>query len=234
MSTLPSVRSINSYWLHRGLPEGVTPVYDAGEPSCFACGWHDDDKLTFGLERAHVIPRSVGGGDDPENLALLCSKCHKEAPDTLDADWFWRWVAKRPSDNPWIRFQARARDIAQYLSEDELLTLEAIPQDEHSIRFEAAAERLRIVHHFGVGLSAATMGAVLREVASALTWEDRRMKGRSDLVIGQKAVLNGNTGVTVVPTYAKVPADEVNVMADVTGSVMTVRISQLEFREETA
>jgi hypothetical protein len=39
---------------------------------CVACG--DDD--TSKLEQHHLVPRSVGGSDDPKNLITLCHTCH--------------------------------------------------------------------------------------------------------------------------------------------------------------
>lgn len=54
---------------------------------------------------------------------------------------------------------------------------------------------------------------------------------RDDLFIGQKAMLTrgGTTErVTIVPTHHRIPAGEVNVMIDGTGSVATVLVSQLD------
>lgn len=51
---------------------------------------------------------------------------------------------------------------------------------------------------------------------------------RSETAVGQKYFLDGKDGVTVVPTSRKLPPCEVNVMFDVTGSVMTVLVTRLE------
>ena len=37
---------------------------------CELCG------NTYGLELHHIIPRCCGGGDDEDNLILVCGKCH--------------------------------------------------------------------------------------------------------------------------------------------------------------
>lgn len=50
-----------------------------------------------GLDRCHLIPRAKGGPDTPDNLVLLCSECHKEAPDCLDPNIMLRWIARRES-----------------------------------------------------------------------------------------------------------------------------------------
>lgn len=35
----------------------------------------------------HIVPRSAGGSDDPENLVLLCAACHAR----IQPEWK-RWV----------------------------------------------------------------------------------------------------------------------------------------------
>lgn len=42
-------------------------------PACYLCGHEFSPSL---LEVEHVIPRSAGGTDDAENLALACSPCN--------------------------------------------------------------------------------------------------------------------------------------------------------------
>lgn len=48
------------------------------------------------LERAHVVPRSLGGLDDLENIVLLCHECHVAAPDTAEPQYMWQWLAAHP------------------------------------------------------------------------------------------------------------------------------------------
>lgn len=44
------------------------------------------------LQRCHIIPRALGGPDDPCNLVLLCAQCHSEAPNVADPDFMWTWL----------------------------------------------------------------------------------------------------------------------------------------------
>ncbi|MEU5385779.1 HNH endonuclease signature motif containing protein [Kitasatospora cineracea] len=44
------------------------------------------------VERAHVVPTSLGGSMDVRNFALLCVDHHRQAPDIADAEAFWAWV----------------------------------------------------------------------------------------------------------------------------------------------
>ncbi|MER7485602.1 HNH endonuclease [Streptomyces sp. NPDC126497] len=55
------------------------------EPICLIC-WQAP------VERAHVVPESLGGSNDVRNFALLCPRHHREAPDVADAEAFWSWV----------------------------------------------------------------------------------------------------------------------------------------------
>lgn len=58
------------------------------------------------VERAHVVPASLGGSMDVRNFALLCEDHHKQAPDIADAEAFWAWVdyaEMRDSGSKWQR-----------------------------------------------------------------------------------------------------------------------------------
>jgi len=36
------------------------------------------------VERCHLVPHALGGADSPANLVLLCGRCHRDAPDSLE------------------------------------------------------------------------------------------------------------------------------------------------------
>ncbi|AXE87648.1 hypothetical protein C1703_21855 [Streptomyces sp. Go-475] len=58
------------------------------------------------VERAHVVPTSLGGSMDVRNFALLCREHHRQAPDIADAEAFWAWVDYaeiRDSGSKWTR-----------------------------------------------------------------------------------------------------------------------------------
>ncbi len=97
-----------NYWKERQLPDGQPILIDSGEPSCWACGkpfetetkqllekgdfkkvWN---KTQGKLEKCHIIPRALGGSDEPENIFLLCGSCHIESPDTIYPDIFFKWI----------------------------------------------------------------------------------------------------------------------------------------------
>ncbi|MEU1375568.1 HNH endonuclease signature motif containing protein [Streptomyces triculaminicus] len=58
------------------------------------------------VDRAHVVPASLGGSMDVRNFALLCQEHHRQAPDIADAEAFWAWVDYaeiRDSGSKWAR-----------------------------------------------------------------------------------------------------------------------------------
>ncbi|MFI9367057.1 HNH endonuclease [Kitasatospora sp. NPDC053057] len=68
------------------------------DPACLVC-WRTP------VERAHVVPTSLGGSMDVRNFALLCKGHHAEAPDVADAESFWGWVdyaELRDSPDKWL------------------------------------------------------------------------------------------------------------------------------------
>ena len=90
--------------------DSIEVVTDWGEPSCFCCGkWCDvviDDKedlkslwnsrdVTGKLQKAHIIPDALGGESTADNMFCLCSECHRESPDTIYSQEFFRWIYDR-------------------------------------------------------------------------------------------------------------------------------------------
>jgi hypothetical protein len=99
-------RAIAEYWLEvpegrKRLPDNKAGI-DVGEPSCFACGWMatdpDEPPEIWGvweraaLDRCHLVPHALGGLDVPQNLVLLCGRCHAEAPDVGAPEYMLRWI----------------------------------------------------------------------------------------------------------------------------------------------
>lgn len=121
----------------------VPVVEDGNEPCCWACGMNavtDDDmqdadeyyestnfndekylkyiysrkNVKHNLQRAHITPRALGGEDKPDNLFLLCPRCHNDAPDVVDKRMFLSWVYQRRHDgNIYNRAFNKAKDILE-------------------------------------------------------------------------------------------------------------------------
>lgn len=59
--------------------------------TCWACGAVGKRLKT----RAHVIAKSQGGQDTPDNYFLLCDVCHDEQPDGLSREIQEKWLLTR-------------------------------------------------------------------------------------------------------------------------------------------
>jgi hypothetical protein len=107
LQLLPTKAEIFDHWKDRFRDLGF--FIDWGEPSCWACRFHwgaaynikrpdasweeiFDCWNRVPLQRCHIISRSLGGSDEPENLFLMCRECHDLAPNTNIPDIFFRWV----------------------------------------------------------------------------------------------------------------------------------------------
>ena len=72
---------INNYWLSRFWR------LEIDYPTCFICG------KASRLERCHLIPRSLGGSNELDNLVLLCNEHHRQAPNlALDKEVMLKWI----------------------------------------------------------------------------------------------------------------------------------------------
>lgn len=104
----------------------IVVIEDWGEPTCFACGKCtgflniedekyleilniDDDEqfakklwgrsdIFKGFQRAHIVPKAMGGSDDADNIFCLCERCHKYSPDTRFKEEFFKWVYNRRNE----------------------------------------------------------------------------------------------------------------------------------------
>ncbi len=81
-----SIKEIIEYWETRVYEGNLSVDFAEAHERCWRCGC----KCT--LHRCHIIPHSLGGKDDPSNMVLLCNRCHREAPNIDDAEFFWDWL----------------------------------------------------------------------------------------------------------------------------------------------
>jgi hypothetical protein len=117
-STTPTSRHIRNYWLR---PEGRARLGKQLDPStysCFACGrvptleglptsWGRLAAI-WQLEKAHLVPHSLGGKARVANLVLLCHRCHLDIEPVIyqyGPDAALRWIAHH---EPWPATWARS------------------------------------------------------------------------------------------------------------------------------
>lgn len=104
---LPSKIEIFEYWKDRLDQLGF--FVDWGEPSCWVCGFHYRTKYDIKrsnspwyqvlkcwekipLQRCHIVPRSLGGSNKPDNIFLMCRECHDTQPNSSIPEIFFEWA----------------------------------------------------------------------------------------------------------------------------------------------
>ena len=79
-------QEIVDYWSKHQSECGLSVDWAEAEKLCWRCA---HKRL---LQRCHIIPRALGGDEQPSNLVLLCAQCHTEAPNVADPDFMWVWL----------------------------------------------------------------------------------------------------------------------------------------------
>lgn len=87
---MPTKNQIKEYWWKRlvELEKFICKDEVFEDDYCFACGF---EAIT---ERAHILAKCEGGSDEPSNLHLLCSHCHKTS-EMLNGERYWQWFEKQ-------------------------------------------------------------------------------------------------------------------------------------------
>ena len=168
------------------MPEGARLVVeDWGEPCCWGCGcgFHElyrmrkYDRLIGStdiadiaaiwdlspveLERCHILPDAAGGEDKPENLFLLCHRCHIESPDTTEPRYFFRWVHRQRGRGPnYDGFFCRELTGA-FLDECRYMHKDPFSMD-------ADACTVRLLQHWGAGIAESSLVAGMADACRDL------------------------------------------------------------------
>lgn len=70
-------------------------VRERDKYTCQECGSKSTDKKHTVIEVHHIIPRSKGGSDKPDNMICLCHSCHKKAHANNNDNDLFRSLQKR-------------------------------------------------------------------------------------------------------------------------------------------
>ena len=87
---LTTIKKIVEYWEARKDETELNVDWADAHERCWRCGYKTK------LEKCHIIPKALGGSDQPSNLVLLCIRCHREAPNFPDPNFMWLWIKKTP------------------------------------------------------------------------------------------------------------------------------------------
>lgn len=74
------------YWSRHQSECGLSVDWAEAHERCWRCGCERD------IERCHIVPDALGGPDAPENIVLLCKRCHAEWPNVKDPEIMWDWL----------------------------------------------------------------------------------------------------------------------------------------------
>lgn len=77
---------IVEYWAQHQSECGLSVDWAEAEMLCWRCAHKRQ------LQRCHIVPRALGGSEEPSNLVLLCGQCHAEAPNVAEPDFMWTWL----------------------------------------------------------------------------------------------------------------------------------------------
>lgn len=79
-------QEIVSYWSEHQDECGLSVDWAEALTLCWRCAQGRR------LQRCHIVPRALGGSEEPRNLVLLCAQCHSEAPNVDDPEFMWVWL----------------------------------------------------------------------------------------------------------------------------------------------
>ncbi|MCV6636236.1 HNH endonuclease signature motif containing protein [Candidatus Albibeggiatoa sp. nov. NOAA] len=79
-------QEIVEYWSRHQDECGLSVDWSEAEELCWRC------TQKRSLQRCHIVPHALGGSEEPNNLVLLCSQCHAEAPNVADSEFMWTWL----------------------------------------------------------------------------------------------------------------------------------------------
>lgn len=93
---------IRDYWFSLNQLFNFRIDYEDALSICWKCTKYKT------LEECHIIPKSLGGLNDPSNLVLLCKDCHKQNPNVNDKEYYINWLTKSKN---WFGFYGTSETV---------------------------------------------------------------------------------------------------------------------------
>ena len=149
MSKRTRIRStateIVDYWSRRESECGLSVDWADAHERCWRCGRKQK------LEKCHIVLDRLGGSDKPENLVLLCHRCHLEQPNVADPPATWNWLRNNAValyDTDWI-----FRGIDEFKKQFGRMPFSRLTADVPVERVEAELKKYRrmSIIHFAQG-----------------------------------------------------------------------------------
>ncbi len=97
----------------------ATTRFELAQTQHWLCAWCGGRmQARFGPDQAtceHLVPRSHGGDDRPDNLVAACRACNQARADVLDARTFLRWRRPLAASGLWPACTAPTPKMAKAL-----------------------------------------------------------------------------------------------------------------------
>ena len=157
-------KEILEYWAANKDECGLGVDWAEAHERCWRCGYKTS------LQRCHIVPDSLGGLDCPSNLVLLCSRCHREAPNHTNPKYMWVWL--RATCVPFYDMYWMQRGFEEF---EKMFRRKPFSNlDERKINHNDVIELLReefdrATIHWGEGrLNPSTLACIIAEVEERL------------------------------------------------------------------
>jgi len=158
-----TINEIVEYWSYQVYEGDLSIDFSEAHERCWRCGYKSK------LHKCHIIPYTLNGKDIAENLVLMCRRCHREAPNIDDKDFFWDWLkAQRTSfyDAYWTIRGAKEYEFI-YNESVEAAFQRCGVKDNHLDKVEELMKSAmqKTIIHFGEGrLNPSTIAGVFRNI----------------------------------------------------------------------
>lgn len=89
------IKACIKYWETRICESDLGVDFADAGAMCWRCARlrrHGKESRGVVLEKCHIIPKSRGGTNGPDNIIPLCRACHDEMPNVSNSRAVWDWI----------------------------------------------------------------------------------------------------------------------------------------------
>lgn len=149
--------------------------WSEAEERCWRCGYKSK------LQICHIIPDSLNGKYEPENLVLLCGRCHREAPNFNDPRFMWFWLKGTHASFYDMYWTIRgAREFEEMFGRRPFGGIETGDYNEEDLKKLVQEEINNATIHFGEGrLNPSTIACIFAKVEERITGKDVLIKPKN-------------------------------------------------------
>lgn len=159
---MPPIHEIVAYWSHHMDECGLNVDLAEASERCWRCGYKSK------LERCHIVPSSLHGPDTASNLVLLCSRCHREAPNSINPEYMWIWIRNNGTPFYDTYWTIRGTQEFENMFKRKPFAGISVPENEE-LREMLRQEMQKAIVHFGEGrVNPSTIACIMAELEARL------------------------------------------------------------------